>query len=70
MTTEILTRGELRRAGIAALVETLGAVQAMRFLHEYASGEGDYTAARQELLGEPPLEELIQEIAAARTSGA
>ena len=42
---------EVRRRGFEALVRELGAANALRFLHLYGVGHGDYT--RTETLGNP-----------------
>lgn len=40
---------ELRRRGIEVLVRELGYADAMRFLQQFGSGRGDYTAERDRL---------------------
>lgn len=52
---------ELRRRGIAALVRELGYVDAMRFLHQFGFGSGDYTKERHEFLPKLTLEEWAAE---------
>lgn len=42
--------GELRRRGIELLVRELGYADAMRFLQQFGTGRGDYTAEREGLL--------------------
>jgi hypothetical protein len=37
---------ELRRRGVEVLVRELGYADAMRFLHQFGGGHGDYTAER------------------------
>lgn len=53
---------EISRAGHAALVRELGVVDALRFLRQYTSGSGDYTAERGSWLGEESLEDLFKEV--------
>lgn len=53
---------EISRAGHAALVRELGVVDALRFLSQYTSGSGDYTAERDSWLGEDSLEDLFKEV--------
>lgn len=55
---------ELYRRGIAALQEELGPVDAIRFLHLFDQGSGDYTAERQAQTDEAPLDQLCEEIRA------
>ena len=43
---------ELRRRGLEILVRQLGYVDAMRFLLQYETGQGDYTRDRDQFL--PP----------------
>lgn len=38
-----MTAIELQRKVFKALVDALGIVDAMRFIHQYDSGSGDYT---------------------------
>ena len=53
---------EISRAGHAALVRALGVVDTIRFLRQYTTGSGDYTAERDSWLGEESLEDLFQEV--------
>lgn len=52
MTRLITDPVELRERGFAVLVETLGWVNAVRFIQQYERGQGDYTAERDQIL--PP----------------
>lgn len=45
------TLEDIRRAGIEALTRELGPVGLVRFLQQFETGHGDYTAERQEWLG-------------------
>lgn len=45
----ITNPADLRRRGIQALVRELGYADAMRFLHQFGSGQGDYTKDRDAL---------------------
>jgi hypothetical protein len=62
------TPAELRRAGIEALIEALGPVGMVRFLQQFDSGHGDYTALRHALLGDPSADELMDEVERRRKS--
>jgi hypothetical protein len=50
---------EISRAGHAALVRELGLADAIRFLNQYTTGRGDYTAERSEWLGDESLDYLF-----------
>jgi hypothetical protein len=56
------TPAELRRAGIHALVRALGPVGMARFLQQFDLAHGDYTAERDQILGNPTVEELMDEL--------
>lgn len=53
---------ELRRVGIDALVQALGPVGMARFLQQCRPRPGDYTAQRYGILGEPTVDELMDEV--------
>lgn len=58
---------EIRRAGLDALARELGPVGMVRFLQQFETGSGDYTAERAGLLGTPSvsqLEEALQRLRA------
>ena len=61
------TLAELRRAGIDALVKALGPVGMARFLHQSDPGQGDYTAERGRILGNPSVDAVMDEIERRRT---
>ena len=48
---------EVNAMGLRALVSALGVADTARFLHQYGPGRGDYTADRNEWLGDPSLED-------------
>jgi hypothetical protein len=62
------TPAELRRVGIAALVKALGPVGMARFLHQFGLVHGDYTAERDRILGNPTVDELVDELGARRSN--
>jgi len=47
---------------ITALFREIGIAETVRFLHQFSLGIGDYTRDRRELLGDPSLEEILDEI--------
>jgi len=56
------TPAELRRAGLEALVRALGPVGMARFFQQFGLGHGDYTAERDRILGNPTVDELVDEL--------
>jgi hypothetical protein len=63
---------ELRRRGLEVLVRELGYANAMRFMLQYETGQGDYTKEREQLLASWTLEEIVKEsdrFAARRNAG-
>lgn len=65
----LLILPELRRRGFAALVRELGAANALRFLHLYAPGQGDYTRERERWLSGLTIEQIEEEIRLLRARG-
>ena len=53
---------EIDRAGRAALVRELGVADALRFLRQYSTGSGDYTAERDQWLGDESMDELMDQV--------
>ncbi|HYW12500.1 MAG TPA: hypothetical protein VE871_11085 [Longimicrobium sp.] len=49
---------EIRRVGLDALARELGPVGTVRFLQQFETGSGDYTAERAGLPGAPSVAEL------------
>jgi hypothetical protein len=62
------TPAELRRAGIDALVRALGPVGMARFLQQFDPGHGDYTADRDRILGNPTVDDLVDELERRRSN--
>ena len=62
------TLAELRRAGIDALAKALGPVGMARFLQQFDPGQGDYTAERSRILGNPSVDAVMDEIERRRAS--
>jgi hypothetical protein len=56
------TPAELRRAGIDALMKALGPVRTTRFLQQFDLGKGNYTTERDRILGNPTVDELVDEL--------
>lgn len=68
MTSRPKTLNEVRAAGITALTRSLGPVDTIRFLQLFDPGHGDYTAAREALLRNPPLDEVLEELVRRRNA--
>jgi hypothetical protein len=57
-----MTPIELHQKGFKALVDTLGYVDAVRFLKQFDNGSGDYTQERGEWLDLLSLDEIWSEL--------
>jgi hypothetical protein len=53
---------DIRRAGLEALARELGPVRMVRFLQQFETGSGDYTAERAERTGSMTVDEIVQAI--------
>ena len=60
------TLNQIREEGISVLTESLGPVDAIRFLQQFDVGHGDYTAERHRILGNPTVDEILKKIKARR----
>jgi hypothetical protein len=58
--TTIPNPAELRRRAFEILVRELGYIDAVRFFHQYETGEGDYTKERDAMLPKWTNEELLR----------
>lgn len=56
------TLEEIRRAGVEALRRELGAVGMVRFLQQFEMGHGDYTAEREQCVGNLGLRTVAEQI--------
>ena len=59
---------EVTRQAIEILCRELGPADTMRFIGQYTTGRGDYTADRDKLFGQAKLEDLIAGIKAMNKS--
>ena len=57
-----MTPVELTRKGFKALVDTLGYVDAVRFIRLYDQGIGDYTAERHQWLDPMTMDDILVDI--------
>lgn len=55
----MLTPAELRRRALEILVREMGYADAMRFMHLYELGQGDYSRERDTMLPSWSAEELL-----------
>jgi hypothetical protein len=58
---------EVTRRAIAVLTRELGATDTLRFVNQFTTGLGDYTAEREQLFAEDTLEQIVSDI---KTKGA
>ena len=56
------TLNQIREEGITVLTESLGSVDAIRFLQQFDAGHGDYTAERRRILGNPTVDDVLKKI--------
>ena len=62
MSSQAITLEQVRRIGITALAQKLGAVGMVRLLQQSETGWGDYTKERKQWLGSPDLKELFDAV--------
>jgi hypothetical protein len=57
-----LSQAEIRRLGIEALSKALGPAGMARFMQQFEMGSGDYTRDRDQILGNPSIDEIFADI--------
>ena len=57
-----MTDEQILELGFKALVDKLGPVGMVRFIHQFQAGEGDYTKERQQWVGMSDVETLVKQI--------
>jgi len=62
MSVKPMSPADIRREGIAALVERLGPGGALSFVRQCGVSVGDYTAGRAEMMRDATLDELVAEV--------
>ena len=62
MITTATPLDEIRKIGLEALMEKLGPVGMVRFLQQFETGYGDYTAERESWLTETDMDTLVSQI--------
>lgn len=68
MSTDAMPLEEIRRLGLEALLRQLGPVGMVRFLQQFETGQGDYTAERHQWLQRSGVEDLAREMREQRRS--
>lgn len=53
---------EITQEAIKVLFQTLGIVDTVRFINQFTTGYGNYTAEREALFGDITLDDIITEI--------
>ena len=62
MGVTMMTWEQVRVTGLRALSRDLGPVGLVRFLQQFETGEGDYTAERHHWLKDVTVQEVVREI--------
>jgi len=57
-----MTPIELQRKGFQALVNSLGIVDAIRFIHQYDSDSGNYTEERHQWLDKLTMDDILTDL--------
>ncbi len=58
----LMTDKQILELGFKALVDKLGPVGMVRFIHQFQTGTGDYTEERQQWVGMSDVESLAKQI--------
>lgn len=66
MSVSIRPLHEITEKAIALLVREIGFADTVRFVNQFSSGCGDYTAKRDALFAERSLSQILEEIERAR----
>lgn len=66
MTPHLKTLAEITRAAIQVLYKEIGPVNTIRFLNQFTTGHGNYTAEREQIVGDLSLDQIVSEIKQAR----
>ena len=61
-----MTANQIHELGIEALLQKLGPVGTIRFLHQYETGKGNYSIDRKQWLTVPDVETLANQIQRSR----
>ena len=66
MSTHIQPLAELNQRATDALIREIGVVDTIRYLNQFRSGYGDYTAERERLFQGMAVKDIVSEIKARR----
>ena len=56
------TQNEIMQKGYKALIDSLGVVDAIRFIQYFSPGKGDYTKERYQWLDDKSLDDVFREM--------
>lgn len=62
MKNQTMTPKEIRMRGHDALTKELGVVGALKFMHQYESGHGDYSKERHKWLDNLCVEDIVKKL--------
>jgi hypothetical protein len=62
MVTDTRPLAEITHEALQILYRELGIVNTVRFLNQFTTGYGDYTAERDEMFADTTLQELVAQI--------
>ena len=62
MNAQTMTLEQIRLVGLQVLARELGPVGMLRFLQQFETGRGDYSAERHQLLGQADVQTLVEKI--------
>lgn len=68
MTVQTKPLAEITERAIELLARQMGAADTLRFVNQFSTGYGDYTAERDALFGDIELEALLDEIKRTRAA--
>lgn len=69
MSTTLRPLHQITEQAIAVLAREIGIVDTIRFVNQFSSGYGDYTAERGALFGDLTLDEIFADLPRARSGG-
>ena len=69
MTVAPVPLADITATAIRVLCREIGAVNTARFLNQFTTGFGNYTEERDQIIGEPTVDELVAEIQQRREKG-
>lgn len=68
MTQQVKPLTEITHEAIQVLCKEIGIVNTIRFINQFTTGSGNYTAEREQLFGDLSLGEVVSEIKQMRKS--